>query len=76
MEFLRDVLNIPQRRGGRDRPSFLSSPLLFPLSLFILPRSSSYLALLYPPSFFLRFGTHVLSLENDVGLTLHDVEDD
>lgn len=34
MEFLRDVLNIPQRR---DRPSFLSPLVLPPLSLFILP---------------------------------------
>lgn len=79
MEFLRDVLNIPQRRGGRDRPSFLSPLLLPPLSFFILtPRSSCYLALLYlfPPSLPFVSKPRILSLENDAGLTLHDAEGD
>lgn len=37
MEFLRDVLNVPQHRGEHDRPSSLSlSPFVFVLSLFFL----------------------------------------
>lgn len=59
MEFLRDVLNIPQRRGGRDRPSFLSPLLrsLLHILLFIPPRSSSYvprIPLSPPPSHSVR----------------------